>query len=509
MTAPRYQPVKLKKAERPLVLAIDIGTSSARALVYDARGRPVKRLGHQVRYPMTTTQDGGVYADAPLLARATETCVDRVLDEAGRAATDLRAVGMDTFWHSLLGVDARGEPTIPLINWADTRSRTVIPLLRRELDPREVHQRTGCYLHPSYWPAKILWLSKSDRDAFRRTVRWHSIGEYLLQRFHGKALSSVSMASGTGLFHQNDCTWDERMLSCLPTTLEALPELGDLDTPLQGLRRRYARRWPALAAVPWVPAVGDGASANVGSGCTRDGQLCMTMGTSGAMRILRQVRRIDIPDGLWTYRLDRKRSLLGGALSEGGNVRKWLASQQGVAHGKQWIDAALDATAPDEHQLTVLPVLAGERSPGWHENATGVIAGLNLDITREELTRAVVESMGYRFASIYEIFRAHRVAIREIVASGGAFADSAVMVQLMADILGRPVTQSAEAEGSARGSALLALEAIGAVTDLAALPAPLGPTFEPDPKRHRVYREARTRQAALYDLIAREWWPRR
>jgi len=501
-----YAPVKLKRAERPLALAIDIGTSSTRARVYDALGTPVSRLAHQVRYAMKTTQDGGVFIEPEHIARATEECIDQVLDEAGKDATDVKAVGMDTFWHSLLGVDRKGHPTTALINWADTRPRSVIPLLKQKLNPREVHQRTGCYIHPSYWPAKLLWLSRHDRSAFRRTGRWLSIGEYLFQSFLGNAISSVSMASGTGLFQQNECSWDETLLGHLPVTPDQLPELGDFDTPLRGLRRPYRRRWPSLTGVPWFPAVGDGASSNAGSGCTRETQLCMVMGTSSAMRILKEASRIEIPEGLWVYRVDKKRFLVGGALSEGGNVRKWLVHQQRMPSGKEGIAAALSATPPDEHKLTILPFLAGERSTGWHENADGVIAGLNLDTTRKELIRAMMESIGYRFAAIYEIVRKQAVPIQQIIASGGGFVDSAAVTQLMADILGSRVTQSAEAEGSARGSAVLALEAIGAITDLSVLPVPAGPSFEPDRKNHAIYREARKRQEGLYELMAREWW---
>jgi gluconokinase len=500
------EPIKLKKATLPLVLAIDVGTSSSRALVYDARGRPVRKLAHQVQYALTTTSDGGVYADPKLFLESTFECIDRVMKEIGRHAEAIQGVGLDTFWHNMLGIDVRGRPTTPVISWADTRPRRVIPSLRARLDADDAHARTGCVLHPSYLPAKLLWLYETDRAAFDATVTWMSIGEYLYFVLFGTALCAVSMASGTGLFRQNSCTWDERVLEALPITADRLSVLGDLDTPLRGLRRAYADRWPALAKVPWYPAVGDGASSNVGTGCLQKDQLCLVMGTSGALRACWKAKSVAIPRELWVYRVDKRRFLIGGALSDGGNLRKWLAARLGIGGGKKGIDDALLAGQPDGHGLSVLPFWGGERSTGWHEKAHGLIAGLNLGTTSADLVRAAIESLCYRYAAIHDIIKDQGLSVRQIVASGGGFIDSAPLTQLMSDVMGEPITQSGEAEGSARGTAILALEAMGAIGDASEPPMPLGRRFKPDMKRHAIYARARERQQALYDLAAKNWW---
>jgi gluconokinase len=499
------EPVKLKKARRPLVLAIDIGTSSTRALVYDALGRPVKKLMMQIGYTMTTTQDGGVVADPRFIVNKTAECIDAVMAALGERAGDVKAVGFDTFWHNVMGVDRAGKPTTPLINWADTRPREVVAELREKIDPAASHARTGCVIHPSYLPAKIVWFHKRNRDAFRKTRKWMSIGEYLYLVFFGKTVCGLSMASGTGLLNQNTCRWDEGVFAALPVTPNDFPELGDLDTPLSGLLPAYARRWPALARIPWLPAVGDGASSNVGTGCVDKEQLCLVMGTSGAMRVCWEAESVEIPPELWVYRVDRKRFLMGGALSDGGNLRKWLCGQLGI-EGKKGIDAALKAVQPDAHGLTVLPFWAGERSTGWHEHARGWVTGLNLNTSREEIVRAALEGLCFRYAAIYDVFKKMNRPVKQVVASGGGFIDSAVLTQIMADVLEMAVTQSGEAEGSARGAAILALEAIGAVKHASAVPMPLGKSFRPNPALQAAYTRARERQQRLYDLVAKEWW---
>jgi len=337
-------------------------------------------------------------------------------------------------------------------------------------------------------------------------VTWMSVGEYLYYVLFGKALCGVSMASGTGLFNQNEGSWDARVLDALPVTPDKLSELGDLDTPLRGLRRTYAERWPALAKVPWYPAVGDGASSNVGTGCLDKSQLCIVMGTSGALRACWKAKQVAIPRGLWVYRVDKRRFLMGGALSDGGNLRKWLVAQLGIAGGKKGVDTALVAGKPDGHGLSVLPFWAGERSTGWHEKARGLIAGLNLSTAPQDLVQAAIEGLCYRYAAIHEIIKRQGLSVRQIVASGGGFIDSAMLTQLMSDVLGEPITQSGEAEGSARGTAVLALEAMGAIRDASEAPIPLGRTFEPNMQRHEIYERARERQKALYDLVSQGWW---
>ncbi|MBL7960123.1 gluconokinase [bacterium] len=500
------QPIKLKNAQRPLILAIDIGTSSTRALVYDALGRPVKNLMHQVGYLFTTSQDGGVYADPKFIVDSTAECIDKIMEELGKHAGEVKAVGFDTFWHNLMGVDKSGKPTTALISWADTRPRMVVDALKQKLNPEEIHSRTGCVIHPSYLPAKLMWFNEEHNETFIKTDKWMSIGEYLYYVFFEKAVCSISMASGTGLLNQNTCKWDEKVFAVMPITPQNLSELGDMDTPLQGLKSTYAKRWPTLVDIPWFPAVGDGASSNVGTGCVAKDQLCIVMGTSGALRVCWEADSVIIPPELWVYRVDKKRFLMGGALSDGGNLRKWIVSHLGVEGGKKGVDKAMNECKPDGHGLTVLPFWAGERSTGWHENARGMIYGLNLNSSREEIVRATMESVSYRYAAVYDIFSRQNMPIKKIIASGGGFIDSEVLTQIMSDVMGLPVTQSGEQEGSARGAAILALEGIGSVRNAAEIPMPLGRTFNPNTQNHEIYKAARERQNNMYNLIAQRWW---
>jgi gluconokinase len=156
--------------------------------------------------------------------------------------------------------------------------------------------------------------------------------------------------------------------------------------------------------------------------------------------------------------------------------------------------------------LTVLPFLAGERCPGWRGDARAAIVGLSWATKPEEILRAGLEAVAYRFALIHHLLKPAAAPGHRIIASGGALLASPAWTQMVADALGEEVVASEELEASARGAALLALEGTGLLADLRDTPLRLGRVFSPDPERHGVYVEARHRQAWLYEaLIERDW----
>ena len=489
-------------AEAPLVLAIDIGTSSLRAALYDRAARLVPGSRVQLANLVQTTPDGGVELDPLLLLRNVEQTVDQVLARAGAQVSEIVAVGFDTFWHSLLGVDANGNPLTPLYTWADTRAKGMAAELRRELDEDAVLQRTGCMLHPSYFPAKLRWLATTEPD-YARVTRWVSFGEFFYLQLFGAATVSYSTASGTGLLDRASLQWDAEMLRASGIAASQLSPLSDL-TPASGLRPHYARRWPGLAALPWLPAVGDGAANNLGIGATSPDEMALMIGTSGAMRVVCQPQRVPLPHGLWNYYLDGKRTIYGGALSEGGGVVAWLwnnlkLSQMNLAES----EAAVATMQPDAHGLTILPFFAGERSPGYAGEARASIIGLSLNSSSLDLLRATLEAIAYRFASVHALLAGIVPAAGKIIASGGALRQSPVWAQIIADVIGSPLQLSAIDEGSERGAAILALEAVGAL-QVGVAEGETTVSYQPNANNYAAYHAAMARQQDLYAKLVKE-----
>jgi gluconokinase len=486
-------------AEPPLVLTIDVGTSSVRVLLFDRRGRAVTGVDARSQHTPRTATDGTSELDADALFEQTALCLDAALAQAGVLAQAIGGVAIDTLVSNIMALDTAGRPRTPLITYADTRNAADATELRRQLDERTVQDRTGCLLRTSYWPARLAWFQRTQPDLWRAAARWVSFGEYIELRLFGQCRVSYSAASWSGLLDRRRLEWDAPLLALLGLAPHALTPLVDFDAPQAGLGGGFAARWPALRDVPWFPAIGDGAAANIGSGCTDHTRMALTIGTSGAVRVIADaVARV--PAGLWCYRVDRRRALLGGATSEGGNVYAWM--RQTLRLDDDAVNAqALAALPPDGHGLTILPFLAGERSPGWAGDATAIIAGLTLSTTPIEIVRAGLEAVAYRFALIERRICDRAGCAHRLIASGGALLHSPAWLQIMADVLGRPVVASAEPEVTSRGAALLALEALGALPSLDAAPAADGALYTPDPARHQRYQDAITRQQQLYATL--------
>jgi gluconokinase len=224
------------------------------------------------------------------------------------------------------------------------------------------------------------------------------------------------------------------------------------------------------------------------------------IGTSGAIRVVRAAGDAAQARGIWTYHLDRTRVVQGGALSDGGNVFAWL-TQTLRADAVPDLETQLAAMTPDSHGLTVLPFLAGERSPDWNPLAMSAFIGMTLDTRPVDLVRATLEAVGFRFAAVYEELKRIIPPPSGMIGSGAGLLHSPVWLQIMTDVLGEPMAVSAVPEASSRGAALMVLEAMGVVPDPGALPAPIGQIYTPVPAHQDIYARAIERQSRLYEAL--------
>jgi gluconokinase len=484
----------------PYILALDIGTSHIRALLFDRHGNMVPGIEGRRPCQFSILPEGGIEADAEILLDQIFRSIDSAIQQAGSLAVEIAGVATCTFVSNILGIDQNGRPVTPLFPYSDTRPKAETQFLRQQLNETATHQRVGCYFHSSYLPARLIWLDTKNPIEFGRAVRWVSLGEYLWLKLFGSAVVSYSVASWTGLLNLKQLTWDEELLDHLPIKADNLSDLGDIDQPQQDLRPEFSQRWPSLAKVPWFAAIGDGAAANIGSGCTSPNQVAISLGSTSAVRAVLTSEVKSIPEGLWCYRVDRKRSLLGGALTEGGNLFNWLKKLVQVESIPK-LESALMKTIPGAHGLTFLPMIAGERSPGWMDEATGTVTGFTLGTKPLDFLQAGLEGMICRILQVYELVRQELPTQPQNIASGGAAMHSPFMLSRLADALGQPVYPSVADEVSARGVSLLALEALGILHELGDYPRPVGKAYQPDLQRHQRFQAMLRAQKKLYSQI--------
>jgi gluconokinase len=494
--------VPAREAEAPTVFAADVGSSSVRAALFDARGREVEGTAAQVVRDFHAGRDGGAEESPEALLADAERTFDAAHEKVAALKVGVGAVAVACFWHSLVGVDAAGAAATPVYGWADTRAVCEVVRLARTFDERAAHARTGCPFHTAYWPAKLLWLKDARPEIFSATARWMSFGEFAVERWCGArpAAASVSMASGTGLFDSRRLAWDEELTAGLGLGVGQLSPVAS-DDHVFGLTTEYAARWPALRGAPVFAPVGDGAANNVGAGCVTRERAALMVGTSAAMRVMFEGGPPrELPPALWCYRADSRRVIVGGALSDGGGLHEWMRETLRLSVDAAELEAELAAVGPDSHGLTVLPYWAGERSTNWDAHARGAILGLRASTRPAEILRAAMEAIALRLAAVADALEEFAPGA-EVHASGGALRQSRVWTQIVADALGRTVLRSRAREASCRGVALLALERLGALKSLTDAPAPTYETFAPDGQAHARYRGALARQQSLYESV--------
>ena len=431
------------------VLALDVGTSSVRA--QRTEGAVARR-----EYPGEDDPE-----------RIVELTRAAVVDAGGLQGID--AVGSSCFGHSLVPLDADGRPLTPVLGWRDTRSANAADWLSQHVDAAAVHARTGCHIHTSYWPAKLAWLADEQSDVFRAARRFVSFPDYLYARMLGREIPmSLSMASSTGLLDLHAGSWDAELLELLGVGRERLPQISD--APIDN----------------WFPAVFDGACSNIGTGCVTRGRATLAVGTSAAFRSLYETGQPKPRPGLFLHRVDERRVVEGGSLSDGGNLHHWLEETL-----REQDDGGLADRDPDSHGLTFLTLLGGERSPGWHQHARGAIVGLTFETTPLDIRQAALEGVAFRFAEIVDLMP----EVDEIVAAGGALSKNSDWLQIVADVLQRPISVSDIDEASLCGAASLTLERFGE----AVAPAAIRDVVHPRVERAGAYRAARERQRRLYE----------
>jgi len=429
------------------ILILDIGSSSVRAALFDHDAHLID--GAQVQKSHQMRPDGTF--DAGTLQMRVESCIDEILKHP--AAETIDAVGMDTFVGNMVGLDSENLPLTPLMTYAETRATHDLDALRPIYMATDTHQRTGCPHYTAYLPSQLAWLRRHEPQTLRLVHQWCDLGSFLYRQWFGGTVPiSYSCASWTGLLHRQPLTWDAIWLDALDLTTDTFAPLADFNTVQQGLRSDYRLRWSALTDVPFYLAIGDGAAANIGSGATDERYIALTIGTTAALRVVTTDHLPRVPDGLWGYRVDAQRHLIGGATTEGGNIYQWVQKTYQLPNDAEAQIANRDWGA---HGLTFVPLLGGERTPGYNPHATGSITGLRLDTTPVDILQAALEGVTLRLKMIFD--QIPKRATPKIYAGGGALQQSAIWAQMIADQFACPLQLVEGSVATARGVACLVL----------------------------------------------------
>ncbi len=474
---------------RDLIAVLDIGTSSVRAALYDLAAEPVLGSEARIAYQARVDAGGRSELDARRLAAQCKAVLAGALRALGQGDR-VSAVGASCFWHGLLGLDAAHRPATAIWLWSDQRSWRQAQALLQDSAFSGVRSRTGAAVHTSYWPAKLAWCRQQAAPVWARVRHWVSFTDYLYLELFGELGTSASMASGTGLRRLDDGTWDAELAGRLGVEVAALPCRVEEYT---GLRRQARTGLSRLARARWFGAAGDGATATVGTDGDRASRRALTIGTSAALRTALGSRPKALPEGLWCYVIEEGRYLSGGAFNNGGSLHAWLVDRLRV--DPVAIEHSLRRLPPASAALTVLPLLNGERSPGFAPRATGAVAGLRESTSALDLARAGMEGTAALLRPVDRGLDVLLDGAGRTVISGGALVGSPGWCQVVADALGKPVSAVHVEEASSRGAAVLALRRLGAPGPA---PLPLARTWRPRQRATAIYQDLEQRLDTLY-----------
>jgi gluconokinase len=478
-----------------MILGIDLGTTACKAVVVTPDGR-VTGSG-SADYPLLVPRAGWAEQSSQAVWEGLVVAAQTALAASQSQPHQIEALALSGAMHSLLPLDHQRQPQGSALTWADRRGALYLPTLRDLSDAHEAYMRTGCPFQAPYWPCKLLWFREQRPEVWERVSCWVGLKDNILYRLTGELVTEHGMASTTGLLDIHTRQWDPDLLDALGLPPERLPRLVSPHSTAGGLTHDAAESLGLLPGTEVVAGSSDGALASLGAGAIGPGQLALTIGTSGAVRLAVNQPRLDDRERTWCYILDDERWLAGGAINNGGIVLRWAQEQLG------WRDYdALTAEAsqapPGADGLLFLPYLAGERSPYWNASARGVLFGLSLHHTRAHIARAFMEGVAFSLYSVFRVLQ-QQAHISEVRATGG-FTRSPLWTQIVADVIGYELVLLEAQELSALGAAFLALKALGWLHSLEEVHGLVaaGQRVAPVPEAHERYAAAFPLFEAIY-----------
>jgi len=446
------------------LLALDQGTTSSRAIVFDRDGN-IHRVAQQ-EYPQIFPQPGWVEHDPMDIWRTQLAVAQQVLREMNLHARDIAAIGIANQRETtLLWERATGKPLGNAIVWQDRRTADKCDELKQLGHEPLFRRRTGLLLDPYFSGTKIAWLldhiPQARERAQRGEIAFGTIDSWLLWQLTGGTVhaTDVTNASRTLLFNIHRGRWDDDLLAVLdipekllPTVFPSSHEFGATSPELFGV------------AIPITGIAGDQQAALFGQACHRSGMVKNTYGTGCFMLMQTGANACPSQHGLLTTSAaqigNAPSYALEGSVFIGGAVVQWLRDGLGIINSSADVEA-LAMSVPDSGGVFFVPAFTGLGSPYWDAHARGGIFGLSRGSTRAHIARAALEAIGYQSAELLLAMQhdAHK-PITELRVDGGAAANNLLM-QHQADLLGVPVIRPRVLETTALGAAYLAGLAVG------------------------------------------------
>jgi glycerol kinase len=454
------------------VLALDQGTTSSRAIIFDQAGGIVSVAQREFR--QIFPRPGWVEHDASEIWATQSGVAADALRKAGLSATDIAAIGITNQRETTVVWDRKtGTPLGNAIVWQDRRTAAVCDRLKKSGKAALIRRKTGLVIDAYFSGTKLAWILKNTPGAMARArageLAFGTIDSWLVWNLTGGRVhvTDVSNASRTMLFNLKTCAWDDELLKLLGVPRAVLPEVR-ASSEVYGDCSLFG------GAIPIAGIAGDQQAALFGQACTQSGMVKNTYGTGCFMLMNTGTKPVVSKRNLLTtiaWRIGgRTEYALEGSIFIAGAVVQWLRDGLGLIKTSADVEA-LAARVPDNGGAYLVPAFAGLGAPHWDQYARGLIAGLTRGTSAAHIARAALEGIAYQVHDVLQAMQSDSgIRLRELRVDGGACANNLLM-QFQADLLGVPVVRPRVAETTALGAAYLAGLAVGFWKDTAEIAA--------------------------------------
>ena len=479
----------------PLILALDQGTSSSRALLIDAQARVI--ASHSETFDCDYPHPGWVEVDADLLWDTQLRAIRSVLAQAEIHPSQITAIGLTNQRETVIAWDRdSGAPLGPAIVWQCRRSESICVELRAAGLEGEVRERSGLLLDPYFTATKMRWMldhwPQASRLAAQGRLAFGTVDSWLIWRLTGgqEHLTDASNASRTLLYHLDSGNWDPWLQQIMGVPTDALPTIVDSSGVVA-----YTNAAVLGARVPIAGIAGDQQAALFGQACFQPGMAKNTYGTGCFLLLNTGEERVRSGHGLLStvaWQLGGQRTYaLEGAVFVAGALIQWLRDGLGlISHAAQ--SEELARQVPDSGGVSIVPAFVGLGAPHWDADARGLICGLTRGSTRAHIARAALEAVALQNADLLQAMqRDTGIELTELRIDGGMCIND-FLCQFQADVLGVPVCRPAQHESTGLGAGLLAGLATGVWSGLDEIAA-----LRVEQRRFAVQMDATTRQAHL------------
>ena len=480
------------------MIGVDLGTTSTKVVLFNMKGKSVAYANNP--YPLYQDTPDMAEEDPEEIFEAVISGLTEVMRRGDVKPGELKGVSFSSAMHSLILMDEKDQPLTRVITWADNRASKYADQLKQNGLGQELYSHTGVPTHPMSPLIKLIWLRNEQPELFKKATHFIGIKDYILFRLYGEYVQDYSLANATGLFNIFKMDWDKQALEVAGVTREQLPRLVSTEYQLTGLARSYAEVTGIPVDTPFIMGASDVTLSNLGVNAIDPGVLAVTIGTSGAVRVVVDKPVVDPRGRLFTYYLDDGKWVVGGPVNNGGIVFRWVRDQlfspEKITAEQMQIDSYEILTdiaskiPAGADGLLFHPYLGGERAPIWDANARGSFFGLTRQHTRAHMVRAALEGIVYNLYMVMLMIEGVAGKPKVIQATGG-FARSELWRQMLADIFEQDVNIPESFESSALGAAVIGMKSLGIVDDLSVVKDMVGVTkaHHPNEENFAVYRE--------------------